>query len=116
MSERVEPVAYDPNRIPRRVGYLAMWTTVLWPMTIPAGLIATEILAIFAAIAALPTIALVFDLRRRAVAKGYHPAWGWLAPLGIIALLVIFTLPDRINNPPRGFEVTQSRSGEDEVK
>jgi hypothetical protein len=101
---------YDPNRIGRGVGYLAMWTTVLWPMVFITGWLAWPAGVILGCIAAIPTMLLMRDLRFRAQAKGYHPAWGWFALGGIIGLLVIFALPDRsADNGPRGFEV-QHRS------
>ena len=109
-----EPVAYDPNRIPRRVGYVAALTTILWPTALCYAIISVPMAAPISGFAILATIPLFVDLRRRAAAKGYHPAWAWLAPLGIIGLLVVFALPDRSSSPPRGFQVTQPP--QDEIK
>ena len=57
----------------------------------------------------LPTFHVFYALRRAAREKGYHDAWGLMALLAIVGLIVVDALPDRNAAEIRGFPVGPPR-------
>ncbi len=63
---------------------------------------------------ALTFVVATFDLGRRladvADRRGHANAWGWMAVLGPIGVVVVYFLPDRTAHPGHGFPVELKRA------